>query len=1161
MALDHILMRPQALTRRIGPAEDRIAEEIMDLTSRLIADVAKGGRAKDKLFEGVTEAMQAILADFKSRIDSASASLKAWLEPIISAFDELGNVFAGVNTPGQAMHALARLLLLLADTLGTLSTAQIELRLNALLAIFTDDLGITRPRMEAFFSNAVDIVAQKMKEDFIGGDHSEQSHNEYLIGCYLEKLKRHVRLVFDELELEIDLPKMVAQIAGYIQSIKWDEVRLVAQRILADVGNTMESLAILIDIFSGKFNVTVEVEVEGNFSSGSNSVSGNVSGSVGTGDLDPVSWYATYFERKFIHNIPVGVADRNRLQDEPFFDRMSFKRTSLTPKTMEEVAHGTEVFASFMQMILHLVSTEDKDVSSNLLHAGLQLLDGIMTLLLASNNDPEWVTAYQVLHNNYTDILTTIGFGLLTGLESAHPFRGEEQGIFWLTLVGKDVTEALLYKNWMARLRQGLLSILTLLNADLTAKPNSENHKHVEGLAMVCSEIFLWIGSTFSGRKNFGFPAHGGAGKFVGLWIGGALMAWAGGITGWLAGWGVAVIDKPAGKTNDDYFPGGDAFLWVMLESLLTGAFKYPIYNYFVWNGKTDGGKFGQDNAFPPNLKVFEKGYPSDKTKSPYKQPYAKGMVRQCAQNNLGPWSHNANTQQIYAYDWDHDHGTEVLAMRGGYVDGFSDVMPDHTTLQDNNLQVKHTDLSEGTIPNPDVDWDWTAAPVITTGQYIHAKHYGIRHVFAAMGIPLQRIKGAHVSQGRFIMFSGDTGMSFYNHLHAHVSSPNSMSIPFIFRDSPEDDGRLRDLTWYGSDNERLPNPIDLSPICPPEQASQMLRTNPEIDNINNDRLELIIYSNNDSVGADVGYWIDNIYKGCVVVFRRGNNTDICREIETSKWEEVAPDRYRLKVKLTANWPSADAPAGSTVTIDTRARATTSDSIILDAYADYTRDDYSGAMIYVWWTNERGNTVTQAKRIASYDKATRKVTIDGTWDITPPSFVDFEIGQRPYSAANDFKKRFAYIAPDNPAVGSNPRYVIGPYVSFPPVVNQGIPGGVGAVGAFTLQLAGSAPSDPLKIQGQCMCIANGPLDQPNTRILAMRRIVSYNAGTKTVTVTPAWDFEVNGTHHYAVGQNIYANATADDKKDGAFMCPDTNANQYTPTDFTDGRKPYLMKTY
>ena len=93
-----------------------------------------------------------------------------------------------------------------------------------------------------------------------------------------------------------------------------------------------------------------------------------------------------------------------------------------------------------------------------------------------------------------------------------------------------------------------------------------------------------------------------------------------------------------------------------------------------------------------------------------------------------------------------------------------------------------------------------------------------MRAVFAARGVtdPMNII-GTMVQQGQVIMQADDTGTSFHNHLHMHVQAATattpasppirsdhlaSYTLPFVFREQAP--ARLKHLTWYKSDNEKV---------------------------------------------------------------------------------------------------------------------------------------------------------------------------------------------------------------------------------------------------------------------------------------------------------------------------------------------------------------------
>ncbi len=1166
MAINHILLRPQMLQRPVNPADQRIVEELMDMASRLLADGIKGGRAKDKFLEGVQEAFETLVADLQSRIGATSQKLMAWLAPIIQALEAFATSMGDINSPAEGIHFLARILLMVADLLAALSPAQIEAKLNALVAIITDDLGITRPRMEGFLANAVDIVAQKMKEEFLAGDHSEQAHNEFLIGCYLEKLKRFLHMQIDEMLIDFDLPKMVTQLVAFLKDIDWEQVRIAAQQMLTDAGNTVESLGILFDIFSGKFNVNVSVTV----STSAHRGSGPTPSPDCEDGLDPVSWYATYFQRKYVWDIPVGVVDRARLEDEPFFPTMSFKDSNLPPSTMEAIAHWSDVAASGLQILLHGRSLHkaSHDRAGNITHMGLQTIKGLLTALLANNKDEDWVNTYKFIGSTPGDILTTLLTALATGFEGHHPFRGEQQWKFYFTLVGKDFVEAMLYKNWIARARQGLLSLLTLLNADPVGKPSSENHNRVEGFAMCIAEVASWLIAIAPGRSKFGIPYANERGKYVGYTFLAAGVSWVGAIGGWLLGWAITASKLPNGTDAVVSRPDAASFGWITLESIVAGFIKYPIYNYLIWNGRTNDGKLGKDagnySATPPIEPAFQtfKGYPT-KVNSPYLMPFEAGQEQQCAQGNNGVWSHNSFTNQIYAFDWALDHRSEVLGVRNGLITTFSDAMPDHNDDLDNNITVEHS----LTPPDPIHDRDWTNDPVVTSAHYIHGAHFSIRHLFAANGIPENQIVGTRVSQGEVVMLSGDTGISAYNHLHMHIGSPTARSLPWVFRDAP-DNGVLTDLVWYGSENTRKPNVAGLSIGHPEEQKSLKLWVDVKVVSTGAKSVRLDFNTGHIHYGAILGSTNENIFRNCTLLWEQPNGTKQYLQILENKEDEATK---HIDLKLSESWspapPNATVPPPAppppppsvyqTVWILARALAATSNTIQLDGLARTQSDSYAGRFILVWWTASNGHVVYQYKEIASYDTGDKKVTIVGTWDTIPSKFAEYAIGGKPYTSSDTFYRRFSFITEETGHPTVTPvRRLHNTAISY-----RGLQEHVVAVPASNMLKLNAATTTVIaEVVGHFIAIYDG---WPGfSKVVAYEEITAYTPGNQTITVAHNWQVPITPSFYYEIGAMKYPTATAEETTRIAFLCPDSGAG-YTPTDFLDGvmGPPYQSQTY
>jgi hypothetical protein len=126
---------------------------------------------------------------------------------------------------------------------------------------------------------------------------------------------------------------------------------------------------------------------------------------------------------------------------------------------------------------------------------------------------------------------------------------------------------------------------------------------------------------------------------------------------------------------------------------------------------------------------------------------------------------------------------------------------PPTTSSTGNFILIRH-DVDENGNPlaagafDPAHDLDAGGTPTRTYAIYLHGRNGSVQAAFAARAIAPNAIVGTVVRRGDFIMRTGDTGISFNNHLHMHVCSgpdvgtgppvANSAvgnSIPFVFRD------------------------------------------------------------------------------------------------------------------------------------------------------------------------------------------------------------------------------------------------------------------------------------------------------------------------------------------------------------------------------------------
>lgn len=437
-------------------------------------------------------------------------------------------------------------------------------------------------------------------------------------------------------------------------------------------------------------------------------------------------------------------------------------------------------------------------------------------------------------------------FGSIEGRHSQT--HAGAQFLYWITLLGDDALDAFTFHIVPTMVHEGFLSIFTLINYDgpTTAPFNDEgrplNREYVYPIVNGCVLLGNWIlVKCVVPREDYSYPFQpDNVGTYM-KWLFGVapFFGMAAGIVGEFIGW--TLSRSVSART-------------LLIQAGL-GAFKgwgtFIVAHYYFVEGDTDDGKYN------PTGDAFS-GYPDAET-SPYKLPYEKGKALFMGQGNQGFFSHfrrfdpSGPVPQIYAYDFAHDFGEEVLAVRDGtVVDYFDwivdDIQPDASQQTDaqnlangsgmlvggqstidswNFVLVRHDDpFGTETADEKAHDRDINGNTNVTTYCiYGHGAQNGVRDAFALHqpAVNPGSIIGTRVKQGQPVMLAGDVGVSFHNHLHIHVlvdpakamdgnttvsrgSLNQDRTIPFVYRDVKHiirADGRALRLTWYTSDNER----------------------------------------------------------------------------------------------------------------------------------------------------------------------------------------------------------------------------------------------------------------------------------------------------------------------------------------------------------------------
>lgn len=1171
MTLGNLLLRPQLLGRKHRSEEMRVMNSLVALAVFLSRDIAGDGASAKIIQAAFLEATRDLRTYYEGRILSAGDSVRAWFKPVIDIVEESADA-ASAAEPGDVFAALTRLLI---KAIEEWCSDDLEDKLNAFGDLLENELGLTKDRLLGPVPDLVERIIDDLTRDYLSGVQNEDTKNSFLIGKHIATL----RTFFLAHYAELDLPSLNRRqlLALFVKEFKNN----ICGDWLKQIIETLEQLEATLKNLSGLFktdlsiDVDVKVDVDVNFSAEPIARQAERLRSFSPDSLsgEQMSWYATWFYHSRFGLETVQVPERLKIDVDTFDKEISFKKIS--GEGMENWAHFMSAISDLLEGGIHLASNEQGDRASNLFNFGFQFLKNILTLSAYDHKGDGWVNYLSITDNFIFEHILSF-FGTTIGSVEQHPGADDAWA---LSNLFPDIGETFLYSMWSNSLREFMLSLLTLINADPKGQSKSKNHERVEGFVLGWLEMGAWIGAFLPfafrwGRKHYGAPAHN---PLNGLWIVLYIVVGGIGIGGYtmsLIGW--AVGGAIAGKPSDEYWKGEKLF-W--LKTLLFSIVKWPLYWFLMWDGNTDGGCFGLDDQ---KNEVKFPGYPRPEN-SPYKLPYAKGKLHQCVQGNYGVWSHNPDTSQVYAFDFNHNEGDKVLAMRGGTVLSFRDDIKDNSTEEWNSVTIVHNDSKERAYPDPEHDRDHRGI-IPTSGQYGHGQHFGVRYAFASRGVPYPYIWGSKVKQGDLIMYAGDTGMSAYNHLHVHIVPEIEMNgklstIPFVFKEVEQSkalgfiprpysrDGLPRAFNYYVSDNELGKWGAELSLYHPAYHASLEKGLKLPIG-LESRKSETRTIKSSGPDSAILNYYVqatdDDVYNGFFIT--AGS------ELQLIKKYTFDEDTLGGEVLLEKNWHSRPAP-GTAFKILARIRVGGPDFVILDPAANAKDDAYKGAHILIKYKIEKGGKETERfeyKKIIHYYGETKLAVIQGEWDhgAPPPPGSEFEIGGLRYKKTKSFFKRFAYFHQKNelgdPMLLAKSKRIdkyeeIGKYHD---AIHEGAIGANVSLPSDLIKLADDASDEDEFYTGRHIVVKKGG------NLVQYKKIIAYTGATREAKIEGGWETELKTSDHtYEIGAPAYEEI--EDEKDilkkNAFLCPDATPGEYSPLNFDDGtekkRNPYRYLTF
>ncbi|MEZ4958229.1 MAG: M23 family metallopeptidase [Saprospiraceae bacterium] len=823
-SLGTTILRPQRFGNRYPTGGLRMADLLVELSSRLALDAVLDKSAEQKIQAGIKAALDDLKQTLEQRQRTAARKVNDFFKPLLDAAK--GGVSVGENSDSAAgvVTAVAALLNMLCQTLQNATAEDLAAKMNELCDIVENDLGLNESTLTNLLRQTIDHVVEELTAGYLAGDDSPASKNNFIIGSRISALKFFVLQELEQINLEFDRQQLITDFTEEIKKRNWNPIVQKISEITCNLGTAMDGVSAL-------FSLDVDVSVSASVSTPKEAALPNFRSRAASRDVaNPVqySWYANWaLSSRWKPWDYFSVKDRLKLAEEDLPQKLVFG-DDLSDSFMEHWAHVTDGLTDAAEAILHGASIERGDHASNITNLVFKGIKAIFTWAAAGHEGEGWMKVFKATENVYFENILMLAASLLGSLENK-----PKSGAAWAHgRMMPSMVESYLYSMWANTVRDFTLSLFTLVNADKDAHPDAVNNEKDEGFILFIVEAGL-IGLSFlprtTGRKHYGIPFNNDNGditKMMLFWmlggvVGSQLLA--------LASWGVA--GAISGKNSEKTWE----LLW--LKVLLRSLFHYQFYYYLFWEGDTDDGHFGLDNT---GGQVVMPGY-ADHTTSPYLLPFEKDKTHLCVQGHHGIWSHNPKTYQIYGVDFPHDFDEEVLAMRGGTVIGFEDSHANNDKENWNFIVIRHDDPLEGVTPNSDHDKDQTGV-VRTYAVYGHGRQNGITDAFATRGIVAADIIGTVVRQGQVVMHAGDTGRSGYNHLHVHVTTAAGLNldgsgnltsqsypyvtIPFVFKDALNrtgKDGVPKALNFYTSENEKVDERPNFDQFPPPAHCGRVV--------------------------------------------------------------------------------------------------------------------------------------------------------------------------------------------------------------------------------------------------------------------------------------------------------------------------------------------------
>lgn len=725
MSLGSAILRPQGLDAPPKHGPSRAFDLVTEFFESLIADPQGLGATLEALASSGGGHLQTFLVSRQDKIRRAEGKLRLIFKPFI---DVITGFLAGMG--GGIPETLPGALKALRGVVAMVRKDSVIHMLRELIRLGRTDLDFNAAAVETLFRQCMEGAVADLQSRVNGGDLSEDALKRYEWGLNLRNLEH---LILEELDWPaLDVEQLLTAVGNLYDRKGIEGLLSKIQKVLDAAENLAEPLGLLLQTMLEK-----KLAVGGSVGAAADGdPPAPESASTNTA---PISHYATWILRK----------ESRCVIDETTTTIATIPAVTyncITPKGMEGLAFHSLWITDLTESILHIISIEQRDIASNMMNAFWDVFNTVNTPVNEAVI-PSWMhwaflTGFTFFGGLETvrcsgikdacfPMIQILGDGGETVLYRRWTWLAREFVLSTVTMANFDDAKYEEWKEEYSAAFQTKLEEIETIKATLKREKGAleaaekdrlenrlaeledaadmveyrftirqANHNQFHGVVYGLGELgALVLPAVLSDndRLNYGFQDGFMTWAMVGKMFGGLAIALGFRGAGLLAGAGIArrFPDDTKGALYTWLLLANERMLWNPKEGHNVGRWFWIVTNLFIeWvmqaiylylftNGNTDGGTF---LAYEGTSGKFA-GYPPASS-SPYLLPWNAGEKIECAQNNMGIWSHYPDGGQAYAYDFSHDGGTEVLASRGGIVTTLTQTQINHNTDDWNTIEV-----------------------------------------------------------------------------------------------------------------------------------------------------------------------------------------------------------------------------------------------------------------------------------------------------------------------------------------------------------------------------------------------------------------------------------------------------------------------------------------